>query len=130
MDVVVDLANPTPPYEQIRVQVAAAITGGQLDAGTRLPSMRALAGDLGVAVGTVARAYRELEGSGLVASRRRLGTVVASSSTPPEIGQDVRQAAAELASRARRAGLNDETALSLLRAALFAARAQGAPASR
>ncbi|KQS73907.1 GntR family transcriptional regulator [Modestobacter sp. Leaf380] len=130
MDVVVDLASPVPPYEQIRVQVTAAITGGQLEEGARLPSMRALAGDLGVAVGTVARAYRELEGSGLVVSRRRLGTVVALSPTPPEVVQDVRQAANELASRARRAGLDDETVLSFLRAALVATRAQGAPASR
>lgn len=123
MDVTVDLASPTPPYEQIRAQIAAAIDSGQLDEGTRLPSMRALAADLGVAIGTVARAYRELEGVGLVASRRRLGTVVAAPSVPAADAGDVRQAAAELASRAHRAGMSEETALSLLRAALVALRA-------
>jgi GntR family transcriptional regulator len=123
MDITVDLASPTPPYEQIRAQIAAAIDSGQLDEGTRLPSMRALAADLGVATGTVARAYRELEGAGLVASRRRLGTVVTAPSMPVAASSDVRQAAAELASRAHQAGMSEETALSLLRAALVALRA-------
>lgn len=123
MDITVDLASPTPPYEQIRAQIAAAIDSGQLDEGTRLPSLRALAADLGVATGTVARAYRELEGAGLVASRRRLGTVVTAPSMPVAASIDVRQAAAELASRARQAGMSEETALSLLRAALVALRA-------
>jgi GntR family transcriptional regulator len=122
MDITVDLASPTPPYEQIRAQIAAAIDSGQLDEGTRLPSMRALAADLGVATGTVARAYRELEGAGLVASRRRLGTVVTAPSMPVAASIDVRQAAAELASRAHQAGMSEETALSLLRAALVALR--------
>jgi GntR family transcriptional regulator len=122
MDITVDLASPTPPYDQIRAQIAAAIDSGQLDEGTRLPSMRALAADLGVATGTVARAYRELEGAGLVASRRRLGTVVTAPSMPVAASIDVRQAAAELASRAHQAGMSEETALSLLRAALVALR--------
>lgn len=120
MNVAVDLASSTPPYEQIRAQIAAAIDSGQLEEGVRLPSMRALAADLGVAIGTVARAYRELEGTGLVASRRRLGTVVAAPAVPTADAGDVRQAAAELASRAHQAGLSEETALSLLRAALVA----------
>jgi GntR family transcriptional regulator len=123
MDITVDLASPTPPYEQIRAQIAAAIDSGQLDEGTRLPSMRALAADLGVATGTVARAYRELEGADLVASRRRLGTVVTAPSMPVAASIDVRRAAAELASRAHQAGMSEETALSLLRAALVALRA-------
>jgi GntR family transcriptional regulator len=123
MDITVDLASPTPPYEQIRAQIAAAIDSGQLDEGTRLPSMRALAADLGVATGTVARAYRELEGADLVASRRRLGTVVTAPSMPVAASIDVRQAAAELASQAHQAGMSEETALSLLRAALVALRA-------
>ncbi len=122
VDVAVDLTGPTPPYEQIRVQVAAAIAGGGLAEGTRLPTIRALAADLGVATGTVARAYRELEAAGLVASRRRSGTVVLGSPVPSAASAGVRQAAAELAARARRAGVDDETAVSMLRAALAAAR--------
>lgn len=87
---------------------------------TRQPSMRALAADLGVVIGTVGRGCRELEGAGLVASRRRLGTVVAALSVPAAAASDVRQTAPELVSRAHQAGISEDTALSLLRAALVA----------
>lgn len=77
MIVSVDPASPTPPYEQIRAQVAMSISTGVLAAGTRLPAIRQLAADLGLAGGTVARAYRELESSGLIVTRGRHGTHVA-----------------------------------------------------
>ncbi len=73
----VDLGSATPPYEQIRAQVASLIALGALAPGTRLPTVRSLAADLGIAAGTVARAYRELEQAGLIETRRRNGTVVA-----------------------------------------------------
>jgi GntR family transcriptional regulator len=69
--------DPTPPYEQLRRQLADLIEEGQLEEGERLPPLRQLAGDLGLAVGTVARTYRELEAAGLVRSRRGGGTRVA-----------------------------------------------------
>jgi GntR family transcriptional regulator len=69
--------DPTPPYEQLRRQLVDLIEGGQLVEGERLPPLRQLAGDLGLAVGTVARTYRELEVAGLVRSRRGGGTRVA-----------------------------------------------------
>jgi DNA-binding transcriptional regulator YhcF (GntR family) len=69
--------DPTPPYEQLRRQLVDLIEGGQLVEGERLPPLRQLAGDLGLAVGTVARTYRELESAGLVRSRRGAGTRVA-----------------------------------------------------
>ena len=73
----VDSSSPVPPYEQIRAQVGAMVDAGVLAPGARLPSIRQLAGDLGLAGGTVARAYRELEQEGVVATRGRHGTVVA-----------------------------------------------------
>lgn len=72
-----DAADPTPPFEQLRRQLATAIRAGALAAGTRLPTVRQLAGDLGVAPGTVMRAYRELEEAGLIETRRGSGTTVA-----------------------------------------------------
>jgi GntR family transcriptional regulator len=72
----VDLGSPVPPYEQIRTQISSLIAVGSLAAGTRLPTVRSLASDLGIAAGTVARAYRELEQSGVIETRRRNGTVV------------------------------------------------------
>jgi GntR family transcriptional regulator len=76
----VDTTSPTPPYEQIRAQVARMIGSGVLPAQSQLPSIRQLAADLGLATNTVARAYRELESQGLVRSRVRHGTTV----VPPQ----------------------------------------------
>ena len=113
---VLDLDAAVPPYEQIRQQVSAHVSAGTLAAGDRLPSARALAADLGVAVGTVNRAYCELEAGGHVVSRRRTGTVVAGG-TP--LADEVRRAAADLAVRARAAGLDDEEVLDAVRGALL-----------
>ena len=74
---IVDTADPTPPYEQLRRQLAELIRCAVLEPGGRLPPLRQLAADLDLAVGTVARAYRELESAGLVSSRRGGGTRVA-----------------------------------------------------
>ena len=60
----VDAADPTPPYEQLRRQLAVLIRAGAVSVGTRLPTVRQLAKDLGLAPGTVMRTYRELEGEG------------------------------------------------------------------
>ena len=117
LDITVDVKSPTPPYEQIRSQIAAYVQGGVLESGARLPTMRALAADLGVATGTVARAYGELEAEGLITSRRRTGTLVTGPGPAP--AQDgVRAAAAQLVAQAREAGVDGETVLALVRAAL------------
>ncbi|WP_407341379.1 GntR family transcriptional regulator [Pengzhenrongella phosphoraccumulans] len=114
----VDLASGVPPYEQIRSQVVAHASAGRLRAGDRLPTIRALATDLGVAAGTVARAYRELEASGVVATRRRTGTVVAAGA--PAADDALGLTAAVFVAAARAAGLGDEAVLDLVRGALLA----------
>lgn len=92
MRITVDLDDATPPYEQIRQHIDDLITTGALEPGHRLPPVRQLAGDLGLAAGTVARAYRELEQAGLVQTRRGAGTRVIGSA---------RQAADPLLAKAR-----------------------------
>jgi DNA-binding transcriptional regulator YhcF (GntR family) len=57
----INLDSPVPPYEQLREQIAGLIGAGELKPGARLPPVRQLAADLGIAGGTVARAYRELD---------------------------------------------------------------------
>lgn len=85
----VDPGHRDPPYQQIRLQVLAAITSGALDAGTRLPTIRQLADDLDLAANTVARAYRELEADGAIESRGRRGTFVRDApSTDPRAERD------------------------------------------
>ena len=76
LTVSIDLDSRIPHYEQLRAQLAALIASGRLEDGARLPTGRVLAGDLGIAAGTVARAYRDLEAAGLVTSVRRRGTLV------------------------------------------------------
>ncbi|WP_326783248.1 GntR family transcriptional regulator [Streptomyces sp. NBC_00151] len=78
----VDTASPVPPYEQIRAQLAALITTGRMPEGERLPTVRQPAADLGLAAGTVARAYRELEAASLIRTRRGAGTRVAPPPAP------------------------------------------------
>lgn len=72
----IDDDDATPPFEQIRSQLADHIRAGTLEGGYRLPSVRQLAADLRVAAGTVARAYTVLEGDGLIESSRSAGTRV------------------------------------------------------
>ncbi|HEY5822097.1 MAG TPA: GntR family transcriptional regulator, partial [Propionibacteriaceae bacterium] len=70
-----DTGSAIPPYEQIRAQIAGLVARGSLAPGDRLPTVRALAADLGIAANTVARGYKELEAGGVILTRRRLGTV-------------------------------------------------------
>lgn len=77
-----DPRSSTPPYEQVRSQIAAAIESGRLQSAARLPTVRRLTGDLRIAVNTVARAYRELELAGLVETRGRQGTFAAGPPSP------------------------------------------------
>ncbi len=79
MIITVDAADREPPYQQIRRQVLEAIASGTITPETRLPTIRQLASDLGLASNTVARAYRELETDGAIVSRGRRGTFVRSS---------------------------------------------------
>ena len=116
MDIHLDPASPVPPYEQVRLRIAALAADGVLPAGYKLPPVRSLAAELQLAVNTVARAYRELEAAGLVETRGRLGTVV----TARAAGTSVRaqQAADSYAAATRALGVPPETALALVRAAL------------
>ena len=76
---VIDPGSAEPPFAQVRRQLTEQIRGGQLAPGDRLPTVRRLAGDLGIAPNTVARAYRELETDGLIEGRGRAGTFVSAS---------------------------------------------------
>ncbi len=122
-DITVDLTSPTPVYEQIRSQVAGLVAVGVLAPGDRLPASRDLARDLGIAVGTVQRAYRELEASGVVTSRRRTGTVVADRTAGPDRDRSPAREplvddARRLVARAREAGFADDVVLDVVRGVL------------
>jgi DNA-binding transcriptional regulator YhcF (GntR family) len=105
----IDPASVIPPYEQLRTRVVAMTVSGQLEPGQKLPTVRQLAADLGLAPNTVARAYRELEADGIISTQGRRGTFVSSSALDdPEstaIGA-ARKAAARFTEAARRSGLS------------------------
>lgn len=114
---VVITTDPTPPYEQLRRQLSDLIASGTLGPGERLPPLRQLAADLGLAVGTVARTYRELEAAGVVVSRRGAGTRVSAACTArsdTERRQALRDQAHLFLRRARLLGASDEEARAAL----------------
>ena len=105
------LDDPEPMYRQIESQLRDFILGGQLEPGTRLPSMRALARDLSCSVITTRRAYEDLEGEGFIRTRQGMGTLVAE--MPEEKMAAHRREAVDGAFReavraGRRAGLTHE----------------------
>src|SRR5690606_34159706 len=118
--IVVDPGSPTPPYEQIRTQIATMIEAGALPAGTQLPTIRHLAADLGLAANTIARAYRELEAGGWVVSRVRHGTTVAARRRMPEadVRRRLHEAAQGYAALARQLGVDPGEAETAVRSAL------------
>ena len=73
----IDRSLEVPVYEQVADQVRRLVASGALAPGTALPSVRQLAGDLGVNLNTIARAYRLLEGEGFLDIRDRAGVTVA-----------------------------------------------------
>ncbi len=114
MRLVVDPQSPTPPYDQVRQQVTALVASGDLVAGDRLPTVRGLAEQLGLAANTVARAYRELESAGVIETRGRAGSFV----TGDEVQSSAKAAAAAYAEQVRALGLSPEQALELVARAL------------
>ncbi|MCY4435621.1 MAG: GntR family transcriptional regulator [bacterium] len=112
-----------PPYEQLRAQLRLMVSSGQLKPRERLSPIRSLAGELGLAPGTVARAYRELEWEGIVEGRGRAGTFVVNE--PPVafsvVERQLADAAEVFAAEADRLGAGQQAALLALETA-FAAR--------
>lgn len=119
LKVTVDPGSADAPYEQLRSQVADQARSGRLPAGYRLPTVRALAGQLGLAPNTVAKAYRALETDGVIETRGRNGTFVAAAGEGAE--REAAAAAQAYAQRVRRLGLNRAEALAAAEEALRAA---------
>jgi DNA-binding transcriptional regulator YhcF (GntR family) len=116
----VDPNSRTPASEQLRARVAARIASGRLAPGERLPPIRTLAAELGLAANTVAKAYRELESAGLLVGRGRHGTFVAEV-LPPLPGDAeamLAEAARAFARRAAQLGVSPDRALALAERAI------------
>lgn len=77
MRVIVSATSGVALYEQIVEQVRQQIMAGELAAGTALPSLRALAGELRVSLITTTRAYNDLAAQGLIVNMPGKGSFVA-----------------------------------------------------
>jgi GntR family transcriptional regulator len=115
----IDTDSATAPFEQVRTQIATAVAAGRLSAGTKLPTVRQLAADLGLAANTVARAYRELEADAVITTHGRRGTFVRSEvvdghpehSHPADIAK---ASAADYVHTVRALGLSSQEAMRLV----------------
>lgn len=116
MQLTLDPKSDLPPFEQVRAGIIAAVHEGELVVGSKLPTVRALAEELGVAANTVAKAYRELESDGVIETRGRNGSVVLASGD--SIHRSIEKAAREYADLVSQLGMDPATALALVKAAL------------
>ncbi|MCX5197639.1 GntR family transcriptional regulator [Streptomyces sp. NBC_00249] len=110
-------AGSAAPYEQLRAQIADRARSGKLPAGFKLPTVRGLAEELGLAANTVAKAYRALETDGVIETRGRHGTFVAAAEGS---SREAAAAAQAFAERAHRLGLTESEALTAATTALRA----------
>jgi len=119
--VTVDPDSPVPPFEQLRIGIRQLVATGAIPVGSRLPTVRQLAADLGLAPGTVGRAFRELEVDGIIESRGRHGTHIKSAPRPPEAAERrrrIREAANTYVAVAAELAIEPEVALATVRQAL------------
>jgi GntR family transcriptional regulator len=118
----INTSSAVPVYEQIRSQIAAMAESNALPAGTQLPSVRQLAKDLGIAPGTVAKAYQCLDETSVTTAHRRHGTVISDRATAgmSERVATLRAAATAYAETARLLNVPTGTARSLVSRALDA----------
>jgi GntR family transcriptional regulator len=69
-------SDPTPLYAQLTRAIQFAVATGRIRIGEQLPTVRQLAVDLRINANTVAKVYAELERTGVVETRRGVGTFV------------------------------------------------------
>ena len=93
-----------PIYRQIIDQCKQRIASGQLEHGDKLPTVRALATELGINPMTISKAYNQLESDGLVERRPGVGMIVGVAPTFQE--HPLIEPARELVRSARTLGLN------------------------
>ena len=77
MDIIISNSSDKPIYEQITTQIKDSIVSGELAVGDQLPSIRALANDLGISAITTKRAYADLEAAGFIETVQGKGCFVA-----------------------------------------------------
>ncbi|MFD4142339.1 GntR family transcriptional regulator [Streptomyces sp. NBC_00390] len=122
LKIVIDTDSATAPYEQLRAQVSSQARSGRLPVGYKLPTVRGLAEELGLAANTVAKAYRALESDGVIETRGRNGTFIAAAGDAA--ARELAAAAQAFAERAQRLGVPQPAALAAAQEAVRAVYAR------
>jgi GntR family transcriptional regulator len=76
MIIQIDFAAETSIYTQLKNQIVMGIAAGELAPGEALPSIRQLAGDIGINMHTVNKAYQQLKTEGYLVTHKRSGVIV------------------------------------------------------
>jgi len=122
-----DTRTGVAPYLQIVHQVRRALKLGLLHEGDQLPTVKDVVARVAINPNTVLKAYRELEHDGLVAARPGIGTFITKTLSDPSLAAHgpLRQDLQRWLSKARRAGLDDESIEALFRDSFRSALEQG-----
>ncbi len=125
MYLTVDFEDRRPLYQQVVDGIKELIARGALKEGVTLPSVRQVAGDLGVNLNTIAAAYRQLQEEGFVAVRHGSGAVVKArrSGTLPE--DELRRGLRAALTGLVLAGLGEREILGMVRQELTAVGGKG-----
>jgi GntR family transcriptional regulator len=118
MQVRISDRDGVPVYVQLVSQIKYLVSSGRLAPGEQLPPVRRLAEQLVVNPNTVARAYRELEGEGVVTCRRGAGVFVADGVSPlarREQNRILAERVDVLVAEARQMNVDLETLVALVR---------------
>src|SRR5512145_185945 len=125
MYLTVDFEDRRPLYQQVVDGIKELIARGALKEGVTLPSVRQVAGDLGVNLNTIAAAYRQLQEEGFVAVRHGSGAVVkarrSETLTEDELRRGLRAALTGLVL----AGLGEREIVAMVRQELTAVGGKG-----
>ena len=112
----IDAASGVPAFLQLRAQIIEQVRSGALKPGMRIPTVRALAAELGIAPNTVAKAYRHLEEDGILETRGRNGSFISPQGGAAE--RKAQEAAVAYAERMRQLGIKPAEALRFIKDAL------------
>lgn len=116
--ITLDTDSAAAPFERVRAQIAEQARDGVLPVGYKLPTVRGLADELGLAANTVAKAYRALEADGVIETRGRHGSFVAAAGDAAD--RRLAEAAEHYAQHAHRLGVGPEAARGAVAEALRA----------
>ena len=110
-----DLQSRTPIYQQLKEKILRLIMAGAIGPGDPLPSVRVTARELGINPNTVAKAYQDLEKSGLIYSVAGKGSFISGEETlDRQMTASVLDRFREAVREARSAGVDRQTALALV----------------